>query len=75
MIINAKVQLELDDVVKFLKSLSLEDIEALEMKISGQENELKKRAKDIKTKKVKLLTESDVFDVYYFHYSSKNQLF
>lgn len=63
MLINAKVQLELDDVVKFLKSLSLEDIEALEMKISGQENELKKRAKDIKTKKVKFLTESEVFDV------------
>lgn len=48
MLINAKVQLELDDVVKFLKSLSLEDIEALEMKISGQENELKKRDKEIK---------------------------
>jgi hypothetical protein len=63
MLINAKVQLELDDVAKFLKSLSLDDLEKLEMKISGQEKEVKKRMSEIKNKKVKLLTESEVFDV------------
>lgn len=63
MLINAKVQLELDDVAKFLKSLSLDDIEILEMKISGQEKEIKKRIQEIKSGKVTLLTESEVFDV------------
>ena len=63
MLINAKIQLELDDVAKFLKSLSLEDVETLELKVSGQELELKKRIRDISQKKVKLLTESEVFDV------------
>lgn len=63
MLINAKVQLELDDVAKFLKSLSLDDLEKLEMKISGQEKEIKKRMSEVKNKKVKLLTESEVFDV------------
>lgn len=58
--INNKIKLDLDII---LKTLYLNDIEELEMKISGQEKEIKKRILDIKNKKIKLLSENEIFEV------------
>ena len=61
MLLEAKINLELDQLVNIIKALSSNQIEELVMKLTGEEKELKKRLFDIKSGKAKLLTEEELF--------------
>ncbi|MEK7434351.1 MAG: hypothetical protein AABZ74_14560 [Cyanobacteriota bacterium] len=61
MAIQTKINLEIDQIANIIKSLSNDDIEELEMLLSGEKKEIKKRISEIKEKKVKLLSRKDIF--------------
>jgi hypothetical protein len=61
MLVEAKLNLDLDDLVSIIKSLSKDDLELLYMKLSGEEKELNERLQDIEQDRVPLLTKTDVF--------------
>ena len=61
MAVQTKINLEIDQIANIIKSLSNDDIEELEMLLSGENKEIKKRVSEIKEKKVKLLSRKDIF--------------
>lgn len=61
MSVQAKISLDMNQLASIIKSLSDEDVEELEMLLSGETKELKKRVSEIKSKKVKLLSREEVF--------------
>ncbi len=59
--VNMTVHLDVDELVKIIQSLSDEELELLEIKLSGEWNELKGRMNEIKEGQVTLLSEKEVF--------------
>lgn len=63
MLVQAKISLDITQIAEIIQSLSEDEIEELEMILSGEAQELKKRFDEIENKKVKLLTREEVFGV------------
>jgi len=59
--VKLTVNLDMDELIQIIKSLSKEELELLEMKLSGEFDELKERIHDVKEGKVTLLSEGEVF--------------
>lgn len=61
MLVEAKINLELDQLVNIIKSLDSRQLEELEMKLTGEDKKLKKRLKEVKSGKAKLLSKDELF--------------
>jgi hypothetical protein len=59
--IIANINLRIDDLAKVIANLSKEELKILEIRLSKEDNILKKRLTDVKNKKVKLLSRKQVF--------------
>ena len=59
--IIANINLRIDDLAKVIANLSKEELKSLEIRLSKEDNILKKRLTDVKNKKVKLLSRKQVF--------------
>ncbi len=59
--VKITVSLDLDELAQAIQSLSYEELELLEMKLSGEALELKNRIHDIKEGHTILLSEEEVF--------------
>ena len=60
MSITVAVELNVEDIASSIKKLDKEDTETLLLLLSGEEREIAKRVKEIKTKKVRTLTREEV---------------
>jgi ERCC4-related helicase len=61
MFIKANINLDIDQLVDILKSLSESDLEMLELKLTKQSEEILSRFNDIHNKDFKLLTKEEIF--------------
>lgn len=59
--VTANIRLKIDDLARVIVSLSKEEIKILEARLSEEDKALKKRLKDVKNKKVKLLSREQTF--------------
>ena len=59
--VTANIRLKIDDLARIIASLSKEEIKILEARLSEEDKALKKRLKDVKNKKVKLLSREQTF--------------
>ena len=62
MFVETKINLEISQIAKIIKNLKDDELEELEMILSGETKEIKRRLNLVKTKKAKLLTKEEVFD-------------
>lgn len=58
---KAMISVAVDELVRLIKNLSDDDLEMLEMKLTGQHSTLKKRMNEVKEKKVQFLSHKEVF--------------
>jgi hypothetical protein len=61
MSVGVMVELKVEDIANSIKKLKKADKEMLILLLSGEDREIARRARDIKTKKVKLLTREETF--------------
>ncbi|HNY10634.1 MAG TPA: hypothetical protein PKK26_03485 [Candidatus Wallbacteria bacterium] len=63
MFVETKINLDLDQLVKIIKSLSKKELKTLEEKLFSEEEEteLKRRLSEVKSGKAKLLSKKEVF--------------
>jgi hypothetical protein len=59
--ITANINLRIDDLARVIANLSKEELKILEVRLSKEDNNLKRRLNDVKSKKVKLLLREQVF--------------
>lgn len=59
--VNANINLKIDDLARVIANLSKEELRILETRLSKEDNLLKRRLRDVKNKKVKLLSREKVF--------------
>ena len=59
--ITANINLKIDDLAKVIANLSKEELKILEIRLSKEDKILKRRLKDVKNKKVRLLSREQVF--------------
>lgn len=59
--VTANINLKIDDLARVITNLSKEEIKILEARLSEEDKILKKRLKDVKNKKVKLLSREQTF--------------
>ena len=59
--VTANIRLKIDDLARVIVSLSKEEIKILEARLSEEDKALKKRLKDVKNKKIKLLSREQTF--------------
>lgn len=59
--IGVMVELKVEDIAASLKKMNKTDREMLLLLLTGEAREIAGRTKDIKTKKVKLLTREETF--------------
>ena len=59
--VTANIRLKIDDLARVIVSLSKEEIKILEARLSEEDKILKKRLKDVKNKKIKLLSREQTF--------------
>lgn len=58
---KAMISVTVDELARSIKNLTDEELELLEMKLTGDHTSLKKRLNDVKQKKVRLLSHKEVF--------------
>jgi len=61
MSIGVMVELKVEDIANSIKKLKRADKEMLPLLLSGEDREIARRAREIKTKKVKPLTREETF--------------
>jgi hypothetical protein len=61
MSIGVMVELKVEDIANSIKKLKRADKEMLLLLLSGEDREIARRAREIKTKKVKPLTREETF--------------
>jgi len=61
MSVGVKIELKVEDIANSIKKLKKADKEMLLLLLSGEDREIVRRARDIKTKKVKPLTREETF--------------
>jgi len=59
--VTATINLKIDDLAKVIANLSKEELSILETRLSNEDKLLKRRLSDVKNKKVKLLSRTQVF--------------
>lgn len=59
--VTANINMKIDDLARIIASLSKEEIKILEARLSEEDKILKKRLKDVKNKKIKLLSREQTF--------------
>lgn len=60
MSVGVMVELKVEEIANSIKKLKKEDKEMLLLLLSGEGREIAKRAREIKTKKVKTLTREEI---------------
>jgi hypothetical protein len=60
MSVGVMVELKVEDIANSIKKLKKEDREMLLLLLSGEDKEIAKRVREIKTKKVKTLTRAEI---------------
>jgi hypothetical protein len=58
--VGVTVELKVEDIASSIKKLNKEDKETLLLLLTGEDKEIAKRVREIKTKKVKTLTREEV---------------
>ncbi len=61
MSVGVMVELKVEDIASSIKKMKREDIEMLLLLLSGENKEISKRLKEIKTGRVKPLTREETF--------------
>ncbi len=61
MSVGVMVELKVEDIANSIKKLKRADKEMLLLLLSGEDREIARRAREIKTKKVKPLTREETF--------------
>jgi hypothetical protein len=61
MSVGVMVELKVEEIANSIKKLKKADKEMLLLLLSGEDREIARRAREIKTKKVKLLTREETF--------------
>jgi hypothetical protein len=60
-LIETKIHVSLENLADMIKNLSKGELETLELMVTGDGQEIKKRYEDFKSGKVKSVSEQDVF--------------